>query len=68
MSSRLLPHEQHAQSQASGTEKEATSPGQREETLSSLALLRGHSSIAIDHLGTRYFLRATRAGKLILTK
>jgi hemin uptake protein HemP len=38
------------------------------EALSSLALLRGHSSIAIDHLGTRYVLRATRAGKLILTK
>jgi len=36
--------------------------------LSSAALLQGHSSIAIDHLGTRYVLRATRAGKLILTK
>lgn len=36
--------------------------------LSSVALLQGHSSIAIDHLGTRYVLRATRAGKLILTK
>ncbi|MDX5444733.1 MAG: hemin uptake protein HemP [Zoogloeaceae bacterium] len=38
------------------------------EALSSVVLLRGHSSIAIDHLGTRYVLRATRAGKLILTK
>lgn len=36
--------------------------------LSSVSLLQGHSSIAIDHLGTRYVLRATRAGKLILTK
>lgn len=36
--------------------------------LSSVNLLQGHSSIAIDHLGTRYVLRATRAGKLILTK
>lgn len=36
--------------------------------LSSAALLRGKVSIAIDHLGTRYILRATRAGKLILTK
>lgn len=36
--------------------------------LSSTVLLQGHASIAIDHLGTRYVLRATRAGKLILTK
>ena len=36
--------------------------------LPSDALLRGRSSIAIDHQGTRYVLRATRAGKLILTK
>lgn len=41
--------------------------GQR-DALSSTVLLRGHASIAIDHLGTRYVLRATRAGKLILTK
>ena len=38
------------------------------DALSSTALLQGHASIAIDHLGTRYVLRATRAGKLILTK
>ncbi|MDX5362781.1 MAG: hemin uptake protein HemP [Pseudazoarcus pumilus] len=38
------------------------------EALSSAALLQGGSCIAIDHLGTRYVLRATRAGKLILTK
>jgi hemin uptake protein HemP len=38
------------------------------EALSSVSLLQGGSSIAIDHLGTRYVLRATRAGKLILTK
>ena len=36
--------------------------------LSSVNLLQGNASIAIDHLGTRYVLRATRAGKLILTK
>lgn len=38
------------------------------EAISSIALLQGNSCIAIDHLGTRYVLRATRAGKLILTK
>jgi len=34
----------------------------------SAELLDGQSSIVIDHEGTRYVLRATRAGKLILTK
>lgn len=36
--------------------------------VSSCTLLRGNSCIEIDHLGTRYVLRATRTGKLILTK
>ncbi|MBW7861723.1 MAG: hemin uptake protein HemP [Rhodocyclaceae bacterium] len=45
----------------------AISPAQT-PCLSSAALLGGHSSIAIDHEGTRYVLRATRTGKLILTK
>jgi hemin uptake protein HemP len=31
-------------------------------------LLRGQASVTIDHAGIRYVLRATRAGKLILTK
>lgn len=31
-------------------------------------LLLGQSCVTIDHDGTRYVLRATRAGKLILTK
>jgi len=31
-------------------------------------LLRGEASVTIDHAGIRYVLRATRAGKLILTK
>jgi hemin uptake protein HemP len=31
-------------------------------------LLRGRASVTIDHEGTHYVLRATRAGKLILTK
>ena len=30
--------------------------------------LKGQSSITIDHEGTLYTLRITRAGKLILTK
>lgn len=36
--------------------------------LASNELLQGRSSIAIDHQGMRYILRATRTGKLILTK
>lgn len=31
-------------------------------------LLLGQPCVTIDHDGTRYVLRATRAGKLILTK
>jgi hemin uptake protein HemP len=34
----------------------------------SAELLNGRTSVAIDHEGTRYVLRATRTGKLILTK
>ncbi|CAM2170597.1 Hemin uptake protein [Burkholderia latens] len=37
-------------------------------TLNSDALLQGHSHIAIAHNGETYQLRATRLGKLILTK
>ena len=36
--------------------------------LPSARLLQGRNCIAIDHHGTRYVLRATRSGKLILTK
>lgn len=36
--------------------------------ISSAVLLAGRSSITIDHQGVRYMLRATRNGKLILTK
>lgn len=36
--------------------------------LHSEVLLQGRSSLAIDHEGTRYTLRTTRAGKPILTK
>lgn len=34
----------------------------------STRLLRGAASVTIDHEGMHYVLRATRAGKLILTK
>ena len=37
-------------------------------TLSSTDLLDGRHAVEIQHLGTRYVLRATRSGKLILTK
>lgn len=36
--------------------------------LSSAALLNGQASVSIDHEGTVYILRATKTGKLILTK
>lgn len=36
--------------------------------LSSAQLLGGRSCVTIDHQGVNYVLRATRAGKLILTK
>ena len=39
-----------------------------ENPLRSEALLQGRNSVAIDHEGTLYTLRTTRAGKLILTK
>lgn len=36
--------------------------------IASRSLLDGKSSVTIDHEGVSYVLRATRAGKLILTK
>jgi len=36
--------------------------------IDSRALLAGHTRIAIVHRGERYWLHATRAGKLLLTK
>jgi len=39
-----------------------------ERILRSEALLQGHSHISIVHNGETYQLRATRLGKLILTK
>jgi hemin uptake protein HemP len=39
-----------------------------ERSLDSDALLQGRSHVSIDHHGETYQLRATRLGKLILTK
>ncbi|CAL93235.1 hemin uptake protein HemP [Azoarcus olearius] len=36
--------------------------------ISSAQLLAGRPCVTIDHQGVNYVLRATRAGKLILTK
>lgn len=47
-------------------EKPAGRPDER--AIPSARLLLGQSSVTIDHDGTHYVLRATRAGKLILTK
>jgi len=49
---------------ASALEGNALSP----RTITSEALLRGDSQLAILHERTVYFLRRTRLGKLILTK
>lgn len=46
-------------------EKTATAGVRR---MTSRALLGGASSLVIDHEGVSYVLRATRLGKLILTK
>ncbi len=37
-------------------------------TMSSAHLLGGQRAVTIEHAGTHYVLRATRNGKLILTK
>ena len=37
-------------------------------TISSEAVLRGHSAVDIEHNGQRYRLQTTRQGKRILTK
>ncbi|QGZ61833.1 hemin uptake protein HemP [Paraburkholderia acidisoli] len=44
----------------------ANAPGER--SLESTALLQGRSHVSILHNGETYQLRATRLGKLILTK
>jgi hemin uptake protein HemP len=51
--------------------RSAAEPGataSSERTLDSAALLQGRSHVSIMHNGETYQLRATRLGKLILTK
>lgn len=38
------------------------------DAISSATLLGGRNSVTINHEGVTYILRATRSGKLILTK
>lgn len=54
----------HAPAHRSTTERE----GNVAPTVASDALLRGRSLVHIEHNGALYQLRATRLGKLILTK
>ncbi|HEY4802158.1 MAG TPA: hemin uptake protein HemP [Paraburkholderia sp.] len=46
----------------------ASATASSERTLDSAALLQGRSHVSIMHNGETYQLRATRLGKLILTK
>ncbi|MEM5311735.1 hemin uptake protein HemP [Paraburkholderia sp. JHI869] len=46
----------------------APAPASDERKLDSAALLQGRSHVSIMHNGETYQLRATRLGKLILTK
>lgn len=46
----------------------AASPPLNEAVVSSRSLLAGASTLIIEHQGMHYTLRATRNGKLILTK
>jgi hemin uptake protein HemP len=57
-----------AQAASHADTRQASSDGATERTLSSDHLLQGRSHVFIAHNGERYQLRATRYGKLILTK
>ncbi|MBB3255755.1 hemin uptake protein HemP [Paraburkholderia bannensis] len=50
------------------TDPAGSTPASSERTLDSAALLQGRSHVSILHNGETYQLRATRLGKLILTK
>lgn len=43
-------------------------PAEAKARIASAELLAGQSMIVIEHAGQDYFLRQTKAGKLILTK
>lgn len=57
-----------AASPASTTSGAVGAPAGSERALDSTALLQGRSHVSIVHNGETYQLRATRLGKLILTK
>jgi hemin uptake protein HemP len=54
--------------ESQGSATGAMRSGTEVSAIPSVQLLQGRASVAIEHHGTQYFLRATRAGKLILTK
>ncbi|EIF32327.1 Hemin uptake protein hemP [Burkholderia sp. Ch1-1] len=57
-----------APGQKPGADRANGSGGTSERVVRSDALLQGHSHVSIVHNGETYQLRATRLGKLILTK
>jgi hemin uptake protein HemP len=61
---RILPQSPHPSDAAGDAHGAAPGCG----VIPSAKLLSGQASVTIDHEGTLYVLRATRAGKLILTK
>ncbi|CAG9262965.1 Hemin uptake protein [Paraburkholderia unamae] len=69
-SARPKPAATHAQPQSQPRKSADTASGAAggERTLESAALLQGRSHVSIKHNGETYQLRATRLGKLILTK
>jgi hemin uptake protein HemP len=62
------PAERHAGSNGNAPAPAAASAETSERVLRSDALLQGRSHVSIMHNGETYQLRATRLGKLILTK
>ncbi|MFM0689302.1 hemin uptake protein HemP [Paraburkholderia strydomiana] len=69
LTSRPKPSAATATAAAKPAAERATGSGETaERVVRSDALLQGHSHISILHNGETYQLRATRLGKLILTK
>lgn len=64
---RLRPEQARAERRG-GTGAPATAAHTGQRSLDSDALLQGRSHVSIEHHGATYQLRATRLGKLILTK
>ncbi|MEY4506987.1 MAG: Hemin uptake protein hemP [Pseudomonadota bacterium] len=59
---------EHIQAQAQHDEPMSKHKGLEDTPISSQTLLGKRTWVTIEHLGTLYRLRATRQGKLILTK